>query len=181
MKTRSLIALSALLVLGACVNATPYQLAGRGGEGFVDQQLEVGKYRVTFKGNTLVERATAENYVLYRAAEVTLAAGYDHFLLADQTADALSSYYSTGFNSGFGGGHFGRGFFYGGGFGGFGGFGGGFGGITTSNTRERQSYVVGAVIQAARGPKPADNAQAYDARSVIESIGPALVRPKAKG
>ncbi len=180
MKTGALIALSAVLVLGACVNATPYQLAGRGGEGFVDQQLEAGKYRVTFKGNTLVERATAENYVLYRAAEVTLAAGFDHFVLADQTSDALSSYYSTGYNSGFGGGGFGGGgFFYGGGFGGFGGS--GFGGITTTNTRERQAYVVGAVIQAGRGPKPADNAKAYDARSVIESIGPALVRPKAKG
>lgn len=179
MNIRPLIALSALLVLSACVSATPYQLAGRGGEGFVDQQLEAGKYRVTFKGNTLVERATAENYVLYRAAEITLASGNDHFVLADQTADALSSYYSTGYNSGFGGGGFGHGggFFYGGGFGGV----GGFGGISTSSTRERQSYVVGAVIETGRGPKPANNAQAYDARSVIESIGPAVLRPKAKG
>lgn len=176
MKTGSLIALCALLSLGACASATPYQLAGRGGEGFVDQQLEAGKYRVTFKGNTLVERATAENYVLFRAAEVTLAAGFDHFVLADQTADALSSYTSTGYNTGFGGGSFGGGgFFYGGGFGGL-----GFGGITTTSTRERQSYVVGAVIEAGRGPKPAGNSKAYDARSVIESIGPTLVRPKVK-
>ncbi len=176
MNARALLAVSALLVLAACASATPYQTAGRGGEGFVDQQLEAGKYRITFKGNTLVERATAENYVLYRAAEVTLASGNDHFVLADQTADALSSYYSTGYNSGFGGGFGGvGGFYYGGG------FGGGFGGLTTTNTRERQSYIVGAVIEAGRGPKPEGNSKAYDARSVIESIGPSLQRPKVKG
>lgn len=167
------LALVATALLAACSTSTPYQPANKRGEGFVDQKLETGKYRVVFEGNSQTDRAVAENYVLYRAAEVALANGDDYFILVNQVADTRSTYNTTGFD-GYGG--YGRaGFFYGGGFGY-----GGFGGITNTTTRQQLAYTVGAVVTTHKGPKPADNAMAYDARSVIESIGPSLQHPKAK-
>ncbi|MBY0448960.1 MAG: hypothetical protein K2P95_09740 [Hyphomonadaceae bacterium] len=156
---------------GACTTTTPYQAAGKTGLGYTDQRLEAGKYRVTFQGNSITDRALAENAVLYRAAELTLANGDDHFILVTSTVDTRSTFNTTGFV----GGGFGPGFFYGGGFGG--GF-GGLGGFNNSTTQERLKYTVGAVVTTHKGPKPADNAMAFDARSVIESIGPSLTRPK---
>jgi len=169
---RIAVALAAVALISACATATPYQPANKRGEGYVDQKLEAGKYRVTFEGNSTTDRAVAENYVLYRAAEIALANGDDYFVLASQVADTRSTFNTTGFtNGGFGG--FGRaGFFYGGGFGGFG------GGYTTTTTRQQLAYTVGALITTHKGEKPADNAMAFNARSVIESIGPSLQRPK---
>lgn len=156
----------------ACATTTPYQAAGKAGLGYTDQRLEAGKYRITFQGNSITDRALAENAVLYRAAELTLANGDDHFMLVTSTVDTRSTFDTTGFS---GGGGFAPGFFYGGGFGG--GF-GGLGGFNNSTTRERLKYTVGAVVTTHKGAKPGDNAMAYDARSVIESIGPSLLRPK---
>lgn len=172
-KIRPLVALAAVAVLSACVTSTPYQAANKRGEGYADQKLEAGKFRVVFEGNSYTDRAIAENYVLFRAAELTLLSGGDYFVLVDSNADTRSVFNTTGFNGG--GVGLGNGFFYGGGFGGFGGFGGG---LVSTTTRERLSYTVGAVITTGRGPKP-DNPMAFDARSVIESIGPSLQRPKA--
>lgn len=156
----------------ACSTTTPYQAAAKSGLGYTDQQLEAGKYRITFQGNARTDRALAENAVLYRAAELALANGDDHFILVTSTVDTRRTFDTTGFV----GGGFGPGFFYGGGFGG--GF-GGLGGINNSTTRERLNYTVGAVVTTHKGPKPAENAMAFDARSVIASIGPSLLRPKS--
>lgn len=166
----SVVAIAALAA--ACASVTPYQPAGKSGLGYTDQQLESGKHRITFQGNSSTDRASAEDAVLYRAAEVTLANGGDHFILVTSTADTRSTFNTTGFN----GGAFGPGgFFYGGGF--AGGF-GGVGGLSNSTTREALSYTVGAVITIHKGPKPVDNPMAFEARSVLESIGPSLPRRK---
>lgn len=168
---RIAVVLAAAALMAACTTATPYQPANKRGEGYAEQKLEAGKYRVVFEGNSITDRAIAENYVLYRAAEIALANGDDHFVLVAQVADTRSTYNTTGFTGG-GFSDFGRaGFFYGGGFGAFG------GGFTSTTTRQQLSYTVGAVITTHKGPKPADNAMAFDARSVIESVGPSLLRP----
>jgi len=175
MRPRLILALAAAALAAACATTTPYQPADKRGLGYKNQQLETAKYRVTFQGNSLVDRATAENYVLLRAAQVTLENGFDSFEIVSQNADGLSTYRTSGTSLGFGG-LGGGGLFYGGGFGY-----GGFGGLAsnTSTTRESRSYVVGAVIEARKGPKPADNPMAFDARSVIESIGPTIAGPPA--
>ncbi|MEL7492255.1 MAG: hypothetical protein AAGJ73_16215 [Pseudomonadota bacterium] len=172
-RTRSVFAVLALLALSACASITPYGPAVKNRPGYTSQQLEADKFRVTFEGNSSTDRATIENYVLYRAAEVTLESGNDYFIILDSSTDAMRSFRTTGTT--FGGGGFGRrGFFYGGGF-----RRGGFGGVT-STTRERTSYITGAIIQVARGDKPSDNPDAYDARQLIDNLRPTLTFAEAQ-
>lgn len=171
-KRNILMAAAATMLLGACATTTPYAPAANGGDGYSQQKLESDKYRIVFSGNSLTDRVTVENYVLFRAAEVTLESGNDYFIMLEDTADITRSFRTTG--TSFGGGGFGRrGFFYRGGFGR--GFGGGFGG-TSATTRERNEYTIGAIIQVHKGNKPTDNPTAYDARSVIDSLGPSIIR-----
>lgn len=168
---RAAIALAGAMALAACATVTPYGPAVKRGPGYTSQQLEADRFRITFEGNSSTDRATIENYVLYRAAEVTLESGADYFILLDQTTDTQSTFQTSGTT--FGGAGFGRrGFFYGGGFGGFGG--------TTATTRERLRYTIGAIIQVASGDKPADNPAAYDARQLIDNLGPVIVFAEAR-
>lgn len=154
---------AAVLVLGACATATPYQAAegGINSYGFSDTRIEPGKYRVSFRGNTATERTVVENYILLRAAELTLADGLGHFLVLEEddagTSDFRTSGFNGGINSGFG---FGRRSF------------GGFGGSTTARTRERVSPDVSVLIQAFPGEKPEDNYQAFNAAAVVENLRP---------
>ncbi|MEM1192055.1 MAG: hypothetical protein AAGH42_01525 [Pseudomonadota bacterium] len=167
-----LLGVFALAVLAACSTVTPYKAADGGRYGFSEQQIEGNKFRIVFSGNSRTDLSTVENYVLLRAAEITLANGDDYFITLDASTDVDRSFQSNG--TVLGGGGFGRpGFFYGG----FGGFGGGFGNTATT-TRERQAYTVGTIIETYKGTKPAGVGTAYDARSVVSNIGPAVARPQ---
>ena len=174
MKTRRGLKFTAAAIglglITARTSVTPYQPATRAG-GYTDQELDDGRFRITFQGNSQTDLATIETYVRYRAAEVTLANGGDYFVVLDSNTESLSRFQTSGTT--FGGGGFGRhGFFYGPGFGGA-----GFG-TTTATTRERLSYTVGAIIETRRGDKPSDERTAYDARQIIDNIGPILVLPQ---
>lgn len=86
-KSRLLAPIAAALALTACVTATPYQpLRGSGG-GFTEQRIEQNRYRVAFVGNDYTSRQRVENYLLYRAAELTLANGYDGFTIVQRATD----------------------------------------------------------------------------------------------
>ena len=80
----------ALAMLSACATATPYQpnIAVQPGRpvpgGFSEQRIEPERYRVSFAGNSLTSRETVESYLLYRAAELTQAQGFDWFTIADR-------------------------------------------------------------------------------------------------
>lgn len=150
------------LTLAACATSTPYQPAtgGINSYGYSDTRIEAGKFRVGFRGNTSTDRATVENYILLRAAELTLAEGLGHFVILDEGEGSTSNFNSTGFNNGFG-----RGF----GFRGRG-FGGGFGGTTTNRTRERRSFDINVVIQALPGKKSAENYEAFNAEDVVANL-----------
>lgn len=82
-----------IYTLSGCAAPTPYQPADP--YGFSEQQLEDDRYRIRFRGNAQTEREVVENYLLYRAAELTLAKGYDYFLLADRSIDADTRYVYT--------------------------------------------------------------------------------------
>lgn len=70
------LAAAAALTLSGC--ATPYQKMGlRGGVRAV--RLESDLAQVTARGSPLTDADTIERYILRKAAETTLAAGYDHF------------------------------------------------------------------------------------------------------
>jgi len=89
-KLRHLALAVSVAVLGACATTTPYQEATKPGayDGYTETMLTNNKARVTFGGNSLTDRETVENYLLYRAAEMAVERGYDHFSLAERDTEA---------------------------------------------------------------------------------------------
>jgi hypothetical protein len=155
--------LALLLALGGCAaNPTPYQPA-TDGYGFTQQQLEGDRYRVTFAGNSATNLDTVRNYMLYRAAEVTVESGHDYFVVVDQNTQSSTTYRGTG-STPFG---FGTGWRDGGGIG---------VGFSSFNAYPIDSYTAWADIVVGNGPKPADNLNAYDAKDVLNRLDPAVVR-----
>ncbi len=175
MKHRVILAAIAAGLLAACATSTPYQPASSPRSyGFSDQKIEENRYRLTFRGNSSTDRETVENFLLFRAAELTIQNGYDHFIVVEGDTEARRSYSTSGTSAGFfGPAYFGR---YGYPYGGFGyafpyyAYGFGWGAPFDSYTREITRYSAIAFIAMHRGPKPADNPQAFDARDVETNL-----------
>src|SRR5690606_16005552 len=83
-KTFFLKLLVVFLVATACSTPTPYQSADKRGNGFSDTKIQSNRFRVSFKGNEKTKRETVENYLLYRAAEITQDQGQDYFVVDDK-------------------------------------------------------------------------------------------------
>jgi len=163
----ALIALGAL-ALSACAKPTPYVPAVEG-FGYAEQPIEAGRYRISFSGNNVTPRETVENFLLYRAAEVTLNSGNDYFVLVQQDTERSTVYRTTGTS-------------YGGAYApyyGYGRWGYGAGAFGSSTSRPSDSYTAYAYIVVRQGEKPRDDPHAYDARAVLELLGPTVVRPPA--
>lgn len=186
------LATSTLLVAG-CATPTTYRPATGSGfnrQGFSEQQVAPDRFLVNFAGNSVTERDTVERYLLFRAAELTLQRGFDYFITVQRDTDRQARIYSTpGFNNfgafgpywgpawSFYGSPFGFrrfGGFYGG-YGGFGGF-GGFG-FNDFDIRQVDRFEATAEIVMRRGPIPRDEVRAFDARAVVQTIGPTVVYP----
>jgi hypothetical protein len=67
----------------------------RGGTGYTDERLAQNRFRVTFTGNTATPRVQVEDYLLYRAAQVTLDSGYVAFEFDARDTKAKTTYFST--------------------------------------------------------------------------------------
>jgi hypothetical protein len=157
----SYLLLSALtLALAACATPTPYQAADKG-EGYYDQKIESNRYRLHFAGNSSTPRQTVENYLLYRAAELTVANGYDYFITAEKSTQEDTRYEQT--------------------------FGGGFGyywfphaafGISTAYPIS--AFDAQADIVMFKGKKPDNDPKAFDAHEVKDNLEATIVRPKPK-
>ncbi len=162
------IVIAGALVLAACGTPTAYQPEAKG-LGYSEQAIEEDRYRVTFVGNSLTPRETVENYLLYRAAEVTLEHGFDHFVVVDEETERTTIYYSTvtglggyrSFNS------FRNSYPF------------GVSGLGTATVRPRDRYTAFANIVMRDGQKPEDDPSAYDARDVLERLAPTIVREQA--
>ncbi len=88
-----------LVVLAGCETGPIYKPRAAGQSvGYTDQQLTTNRYRVTFTGRTSTKREEVENYLLRRAAEVTLAAGYTHFVFDTRNTEA-KTYYRQDFDT----------------------------------------------------------------------------------
>ena len=190
MKTATVVALVGLaLGLTGCETATPYQPLQRGtavSGGFSDQRLDADHVRVTFQGNTLTSRATVESYLLYRAAELTVAQGFDWFETVDRHTDQEKHsyvehdpFYGPGFGSGYGYGFWRPSWrYYGGGFGWRGWdpyWGSPFWG-DTGQLQTVEKFQATAEIVMHRGPKPDGDPKAFDARGVMANLGPNIQR-----
>ena len=88
---RVLISMAALSMLAACASPTPYQAADGSRRGYTEQQIETNRFRISFDGNSLTDRETVETYLLYRAAELTVEEGYDHFMVVTRATDEAVS------------------------------------------------------------------------------------------
>ena len=164
-------ALALLLLLAGCTKPTPYQPASDDRYGYGSQALERDRFRVSFAGNTATPRKTVENYLLYRAAELTLEQGGDHFVVVYRETERRGNYANDqpGWNTGFG-----IGSCWGCGWSGGVSTGVVFGVPATSYARERYAAYIEIAVR--QGPPPAGDAHAYDARELIRRLGPEIVR-----
>ena len=172
MVKKLLIAALALTLAAACAGPTPYQPATKR-DGFADSRIEGDRYRVTFRGNSLTSRETVETYLLYRAAELTLAEGRDWFRITHSGLDTDTSYRTYGapvFHQPFFFRHRRHGLFGDPFFSPFYSF--------DRTSRPIKSYEAYASIKIYGGETP-DADDAYDAREVIANLGPKIVRPEA--
>ena len=91
--------LAALAFVAACTTPTPYQPLnphGTSAGGYSEQRLDENHFRVCFAGNEMTSRQRVENYLLFRAAEVTMHAGYDSFTMVARAIDPKTRTYVYG-------------------------------------------------------------------------------------
>lgn len=198
-----LIAASAA-TLAACATATPFQPASEPGgfDGYTQQMIENDRARISFGGNSLTKRDTIENYLLFRAAEMTLEKGFDHFVLQERDLEENKRVRVT--QNGFGGGfgafdpYFGYSFFGPGlgwshpyAFNRFGGFNRGFGFgrrgffggfndpfFNDIDVREITKYRAIADVKFGRG-EGEDAPNVFNAREVIANLSDSIKLPEA--
>lgn len=87
---------AALALLASCASQPPYYGPRKPGEsvGYTDTRLAENRYGVSYSGNSATDRETVENFLLMRAAQVTLAAGYSYFIFDTRDTKAKTTYYS---------------------------------------------------------------------------------------
>jgi hypothetical protein len=178
---------STLLFVAGCATETPYRPAtgtGFARAGYSDRMIEANRYMVSFAGNSYTARDTVERYLLYRAAELTVQHGYDYFILSDRQTDKRTRTYTSPGPGAFGPGPYGywgpswryrgRGFgwrswdpFWGDPF-----------WDRSVDVTTVDKYEANAEIVLGRGPKPANNVRAFDAREVMANLGPSIVTPQ---
>lgn len=163
-------------LLAACATATPYQPSETAGYGFQEQTIENNRVRITFRGNSLTDRETVETYLLYRAAEVTLQNGKDYFVIANRDTEEHSRLQSDGF------GRSRYGFSYWA-FRPYAGWSPWYDPFFDEPTRYREvtRYEAIAEIAMFNGQKPANEANAFDAREVQQNLQGRVVRPPPAG
>ena len=180
MKTRVLkpvlLAMTAALALSACATATPYGPAGQGSRyGYSDMRVDDDRFRVAFAGNSVTSRDQVEMALLLRAAEVTAEAGYDWFSTVNRATDRdvrlqgipdpfyydrYSRYWGPSWR------YYRRGYWspwrdpFG----------------PSMDIREIDRYEATAEIVVGDGAKPAGDPNAFDAREVIQNLGPRVPR-----
>ena len=156
------------LLLSACAGPQPslYQpLAGR--DGYSEELLGKGLYRVSFQGNAATSRERVQEYTLYRAAELTLELGGERFAVHDkqteqliqvtrQTYDAWGDPYYGPYDQ--------RHRSYPG----------------PTYQRERTTFRAMITIEPFSGPIAPGGFQVYDARAVVAQFAPRIERPAAK-
>ena len=97
---RALFAGLSLTLIAACATPTPYTPALDDRYGYSEQKIETDRYRVQFSGNAMTDRETVEQYLLYRAAELTREQGFDHFIIARRDVDETSRLIGSPVNAG---------------------------------------------------------------------------------
>jgi hypothetical protein len=158
----------AVLLVG-CMTPAAYA-PRRPGEitGYTDREIAPGRWRITFTGNSVTPREQVEDYLLLRAAEVTLAEGGTHFMFDTRDTRAATRYYADPIGPSFGG-YWGGGW----GWGGYWGFRPRWGydpfgpPVMISSTTRYEAY---AEIVILRPGQQANERTAIDARAVVTNM-----------
>jgi hypothetical protein len=148
----SLPALALALVLAGCATSSGYGPATSGSSsGYTEQKIEETRYRVSYRANN---PDFAENGALRRAAELTLAEGYDWFTVVTRDLERTRS--GGGSSVGLGGGNIGRR--------------GGVGvGVSVPLSQPRERVNARVEILMGSGERP-EGPRSYDARSLVTNL-----------
>jgi len=85
---KSLIFSAGLLLTAACATGPAYHAAGPAGtSGFSETKIDGNHYRVSFQGNSQTSRHEVEDYLLRRAAELTIQEGFIYFHIDEKSMD----------------------------------------------------------------------------------------------
>ena len=170
MLPRFIFTIAASFLLFACVTPTPYAPSD-GKYGFSEQRLEDNRFRVNFSGNYSTSRETVENFLLYRAAELTLDNAFDYFIVVESGTEAKTTYSRSDYYPAYYGRYehyvgssrhhhhfpyYARGFDW--------------AYTDRSNIEEYTQYSATAYITLHSGEKPPDDPHAFSARQVIENL-----------
>lgn len=79
------------ILLSGCAYYGPSGLFG----GYTETALNEDTYKVSYRGNGYCTRDQAADYLLRRAAELTLNNGYKYFVILAANSDNDASYYNT--------------------------------------------------------------------------------------
>lgn len=163
--------LGAIALTGCAAGPTAYRPFD-GGAGYAEQQIDAGTWRVRFAGNYETPRETVETYLLYRAAEIMRFGGVDRFVVLDREIERTVTYQSIGTHAYHGSDFRHRRYFRHG-------FGRRFDHRGGSGDYYALSRYTGyaTVRRFTGGPVP-DDFPVYDARQVIENLGPSIVLPR---
>lgn len=139
----------------------------KGGVGYSDAQLQDDRFSVSFAGDSSTPRDRVEQFLLYRAAQLTVANGYDYFLVMDRATDRSTEYRTYGFGRRWvGPGWYGPGWRS------------SWWGVDPvlddTTTASSNRFNATATITMKKGPVPAGKAQAYDARQLVARLGPEI-------
>jgi hypothetical protein len=160
------------LVLAACetpATYTPRDAHSR--TGYTDEQLASNRFRVTFTGNSATRRETVENYLMLRAAEVTLKAGSRWFVFDTRDTEAQTTYQSdfAGWPGWRGRGWYWHSWPY-----------GGFGAGAGMPARPITSYEAYAEIVLLTDEQARSEPRAIRAQDVLDHVGPSAYAPPPK-
>ncbi|RIJ14241.1 hypothetical protein D1227_16215 [Henriciella mobilis] len=171
MRIALLTALVSATLLAACQTATPYGPMD-GQYGYSDQQIESDRYQVAFRGNSATPRETVEAFLLYRAAELTVANGADYFMVVERATDTSSTWRAAGHTPAVYGYYpYARHRFpY---------YSYGYPWAYDATYRESRRYEAHAYIKLFSGDKPEDGANVYDAREVLANLEPMILSSQA--
>ena len=175
---------AALVLAGCATTNAPYHPARpgvHGSEGYSETRLTPDRYRVTFAGDAFTSRDTVEGYLLFRSAELTLQQGYDWFRVAERASEreivrepAYSPWYGPDYP------YWRPSWRY---------YGRPYGWrdwdprigdpfwASRLDMRTVEHWEVTAEIVMSRGAPPSDDSRAFDARAVIDRLGPTVRRP----
>lgn len=155
------------LILSGCASSLPPYRPYSDGAGYQERRIEKNRFAVSFIGNSSMTAEETENYLIYRAAELTIAASYDYFILHDKKTKQMNryryfpysyggyGYYPYGYYNGWGSGYYPFGYY-------------------NDYCCPYSWYEVSAEVLMYEGKKPEGDKNAYDSEQVLEYLGPSI-------